>query len=65
MVQPGPRRHAHCHAPGGVSGRGHQRSPEPETVAPIVVALIGSRLPSGRYRAAELIATLAERAGSQ
>ena len=39
--------------------------PEPETVAPIVVALIGSHLPSGRYRAAELIATLAERARSQ
>ena len=39
--------------------------PEPETVAPIVVALVGSRLPSGRYRAAELIASLAERAGSQ
>jgi NAD(P)-dependent dehydrogenase (short-subunit alcohol dehydrogenase family) len=38
---------------------------EPETVAPIVVALIGSHLPSGRYRAAELIATLAERARSQ
>jgi NAD(P)-dependent dehydrogenase (short-subunit alcohol dehydrogenase family) len=35
---------------------------EPETVAPIVVALIGSHLPSGRYRAAELIATLAARA---
>jgi NAD(P)-dependent dehydrogenase (short-subunit alcohol dehydrogenase family) len=39
--------------------------PEPETVAPIVVALVGSRLPSGRYRAAELISTLVERAGSQ
>ena len=39
--------------------------PEPETVAPIVVALIGSHLPSGRYRAAELIATLAARARSQ
>ena len=38
---------------------------EPETVAPIVVALIGSHLPSGRYRAAELIATLAARARSQ
>ncbi|HET8915947.1 MAG TPA: SDR family NAD(P)-dependent oxidoreductase, partial [Propionibacteriaceae bacterium] len=39
--------------------------PEAEAVAPIVVALIGSRLPSGRYRAAELIATLAERTVSQ
>jgi NAD(P)-dependent dehydrogenase (short-subunit alcohol dehydrogenase family) len=39
--------------------------PEPEAVAPTVVALIGSRLPSGRYRAAELIATLAERTVSQ
>jgi NAD(P)-dependent dehydrogenase (short-subunit alcohol dehydrogenase family) len=39
--------------------------PEPATVAPIVVALIGSRLPSGRYQAGELIATLAERASSQ
>ena len=39
--------------------------PEPETVAPIVVALIGSHLPSGRYRAADLIATLAARARSQ
>ena len=34
-------------------------------VAPIVVALIGSHLPSGRYRAADLIATLAARARSQ
>jgi NAD(P)-dependent dehydrogenase (short-subunit alcohol dehydrogenase family) len=32
--------------------------PEPETVAPIVVALIGSGLESGRYRAADLAATL-------
>jgi NAD(P)-dependent dehydrogenase (short-subunit alcohol dehydrogenase family) len=39
--------------------------PEPETVAPIVVALIGSGLPSGRYQAAELIATLAARAEAQ
>ena len=39
--------------------------PEPEAVAPVVVALIGSHLPSGRYRAAELIATLAARAHSQ
>jgi hypothetical protein len=39
--------------------------PEPETVAPIVVALIGSRLPSGRYQAAELIAALAARAEAQ
>ncbi len=29
--------------------------PEPESVAPIVVALIGSGLPSGRYRAADLV----------
>jgi NAD(P)-dependent dehydrogenase (short-subunit alcohol dehydrogenase family) len=32
--------------------------PEPEAVAPIVVALIGSGLESGRYRAADLAATL-------
>ena len=38
---------------------------EPEMVAPIVVALIGLHLPSGRYRAADLIATLAARARSQ
>jgi NAD(P)-dependent dehydrogenase (short-subunit alcohol dehydrogenase family) len=39
--------------------------PEPETVAPIVAALIGSGLPSGRYRAADLAATLAAKTGSQ
>jgi NAD(P)-dependent dehydrogenase (short-subunit alcohol dehydrogenase family) len=33
---------------------------EPETVAPVVVALISSGLPSGRYRAADLAATLSE-----
>jgi NAD(P)-dependent dehydrogenase (short-subunit alcohol dehydrogenase family) len=33
--------------------------PEPEAVAPIVVALIGSQLPSGRYRAADLTTMLA------
>jgi NAD(P)-dependent dehydrogenase (short-subunit alcohol dehydrogenase family) len=39
--------------------------PEPETVAPIVAALIGSGLPSGRYRAADLAATLVAKTGSQ
>jgi NAD(P)-dependent dehydrogenase (short-subunit alcohol dehydrogenase family) len=39
--------------------------PEPETVASIVVALIGSSLPSGRYRAADLAATLAAKTGSE
>jgi NAD(P)-dependent dehydrogenase (short-subunit alcohol dehydrogenase family) len=39
--------------------------PEPETVAPTVVALIGSGLPSGRYRAADLVATLAAKTGSE
>jgi NAD(P)-dependent dehydrogenase (short-subunit alcohol dehydrogenase family) len=39
--------------------------PEPETVAPIVVALIGSGLPSGRYRAADLAVTLAEKTRSE
>jgi NAD(P)-dependent dehydrogenase (short-subunit alcohol dehydrogenase family) len=38
--------------------------PEPETVAPIVVALIGSGLPSGRYRSADLATTLAAPTGS-
>ena len=33
--------------------------PEPEAVAPIIVALVGSGLPSGRYRAADLATTLA------
>jgi len=37
---------------------------EPETVAPVVVALIGSGLPSGRYRAADLAATLSEKTRS-
>jgi NAD(P)-dependent dehydrogenase (short-subunit alcohol dehydrogenase family) len=39
--------------------------PEPETVAPTVAALIGSGLPSGRYRAADLAATLAAKTGSE
>jgi NAD(P)-dependent dehydrogenase (short-subunit alcohol dehydrogenase family) len=34
--------------------------PEPETVAPIVLALISSGLPSGRYRSAEIAASLSE-----
>jgi len=38
--------------------------PEPETVAPVVVALINSGLPSGRYRAADLAATLSEKTRS-
>jgi NAD(P)-dependent dehydrogenase (short-subunit alcohol dehydrogenase family) len=39
--------------------------PEPETVAPIVVALISSGLPSGRYRASDLAVTLAEKTRSE
>jgi NAD(P)-dependent dehydrogenase (short-subunit alcohol dehydrogenase family) len=39
--------------------------PEPETVVPIVVALIGSGLQSGRYRAADLAVTLAEKTRSE
>src|SRR4029453_7337088 len=39
--------------------------PEPETVAPVVVALISSGLPSGRYRAADLAATLSEKTRSE
>jgi NAD(P)-dependent dehydrogenase (short-subunit alcohol dehydrogenase family) len=39
--------------------------PAPETVAPIVVALINSGLPSGRYRAADLAATLSAKTGSE
>jgi NAD(P)-dependent dehydrogenase (short-subunit alcohol dehydrogenase family) len=39
--------------------------PEPETVAPIVVALISSGLPSGRCRAADLAVTLAEKTRSE
>ena len=35
--------------------------PEPETVAPIVAALISSGLPSGRYRAGDLATTLLEK----
>lgn len=35
--------------------------PEPETVAPIVAALISSGLPSGRYRTADLATTLPEK----
>jgi NAD(P)-dependent dehydrogenase (short-subunit alcohol dehydrogenase family) len=38
--------------------------PEPETVAPLVVALIGSGLPSGRYRSTDLARTLATPTGS-
>jgi NAD(P)-dependent dehydrogenase (short-subunit alcohol dehydrogenase family) len=38
--------------------------PEPETVAPLVVALIGSGLPSGRYRSTDLATTLAAPTGS-
>jgi NAD(P)-dependent dehydrogenase (short-subunit alcohol dehydrogenase family) len=38
--------------------------PEPETVAPLVVALIGSGLPSGRYRSTDLATTLATPTGS-
>jgi NAD(P)-dependent dehydrogenase (short-subunit alcohol dehydrogenase family) len=39
--------------------------PEPETVAPILAALIGSGLQSGRYRAADLAVTLAEKTRSE
>jgi NAD(P)-dependent dehydrogenase (short-subunit alcohol dehydrogenase family) len=39
--------------------------PEPETIAPIVAALITSGLPSGRYRAADVAATLSERARAE
>lgn len=39
--------------------------PEPETVAPIVVALIDSGLASGRYQAADLAATLSATTRSQ
>jgi NAD(P)-dependent dehydrogenase (short-subunit alcohol dehydrogenase family) len=39
--------------------------PEPETVAPIVVALVSSGLQSGRYRAADLAVTLAEKTRSE
>jgi len=38
--------------------------PEPETVAPLVVALISSGLPSGRYRSTDLATTLAAPTGS-
>jgi NAD(P)-dependent dehydrogenase (short-subunit alcohol dehydrogenase family) len=38
--------------------------PDPETVAPIMLALIDSGLPSGRYRAADLAVTLAAQTGS-
>ena len=38
--------------------------PEPETVVPVLTALIGSGLPSGRYRAADLAATLTVPAGA-
>jgi len=39
--------------------------PEPESVGPIVVALIESGLPSGRYRASDLATTLAAQTVSQ
>jgi NAD(P)-dependent dehydrogenase (short-subunit alcohol dehydrogenase family) len=39
--------------------------PEPESVAPIVVALIESGLPSGRYRASDLATALAAQTVSQ
>ena len=39
--------------------------PDPESVAPIVIALIGSGMPSGRYRATDLAATLAAQTVSQ
>jgi len=39
--------------------------PEPETVAPVVVALVSSGLESGRYRAADLAVTLAEKTRSE
>ena len=39
--------------------------PEAESVAPIVVALINSGLPSGRYRAADLFTTLATKPRSE
>lgn len=39
--------------------------PDPASVAPIVVALIGSGMPSGRYRATDLAATLAAQTVSQ
>jgi NAD(P)-dependent dehydrogenase (short-subunit alcohol dehydrogenase family) len=38
--------------------------PEPETVAPTLIALIGSGVASGRYRAADLATTLAASAGA-
>ena len=39
--------------------------PDPASVAPIVVGLIGSGLPSGRYRATDLATTLATQTVSQ
>jgi NAD(P)-dependent dehydrogenase (short-subunit alcohol dehydrogenase family) len=39
--------------------------PEPESVAPIVLALINSGLPSGRYRAADLSMTLTAKTRSE
>ena len=38
--------------------------PEPETVVPVLIALIASGLPSGRYRAADLATTLTVSAGA-
>ena len=38
--------------------------PEPETVAPTLVALVGSDLPSGRYRAADLAVELSTQEGA-
>jgi NAD(P)-dependent dehydrogenase (short-subunit alcohol dehydrogenase family) len=39
--------------------------PVPETVAPTVMALIASGLPSGRYRASDLAETLTAKTGSE
>ena len=39
--------------------------PDPASVAPIAEALIGSGMPSGRYRATDLAATLAAQTVSQ
>jgi hypothetical protein len=37
--------------------------PSPETVVPALLALVDGRLPSGRYRAADLVGTVAAGAG--
>jgi hypothetical protein len=39
--------------------------PVPETVAPTVMALIASGLPSGRYRASDLAETLTAKTASE